>query len=320
MKKLALIAALCVSVFGAKMDKIIIAGPVATVSHPVFKMIEDNALRDVADKIEFRLWQNPDELRAILLKKEAHFVAIPTNVAANLYNKKEPIRLINIPVWGILEIVSRDKNIKTIADLKNQEIIVPFRSDMPDIVLRAIMKKSGFNPNKDFKIKYVPTPPDAMQMMITRRADNVLLAEPATSMAMRKTGSFPVKLIAPELHRTINLQDEWGRVYKSAPKVPQAGLAVVGDIDADVVKRFNDEYNKALSWYKSNPTKAGALVAKNIKMFTPEAVADSIAHVKLASKDAQGSKKDLEQFFGVLLENEPKLIGGKLPDDGFYYK
>lgn len=320
MKKLALIVALCISVFGAKMDKIIIAGPVATVSHPVFKMIEDNALKDVANKVEFRLWQNPDELRAILLKKEAHFVAIPTNVAANLYNKKEPIKLISVPVWGILDIVSRDKNIKTIADLKNKEIIVPFRADMPDIVLRAIMKQSGFNPNKDFKIKYVPTPPDAMQMMIMRRADNVLLAEPATSMAMRKTGSFPVKLIAPELHRTLNLQKEWGRVYKTKPQIPQAGLAVVGDVDSNVVTRFSEEYNKALKWYKANPQKAGELVAKNIKMFTPEAVADSIGFVKLANSDAETSKKSLEQFFRVLLEHEPKLIGGKLPNSGFYYK
>lgn len=64
---------------------------------------------------------------------------------------------------------------------------MPFRADMPDIMLQAIMKKEGLDPKKDFKLIYAPTPPDAMQMLILRRADNVLLAEPATSMAMRKT-------------------------------------------------------------------------------------------------------------------------------------
>ena len=29
-------------------------------------------------------------------------------------------------------------------------------------------------------------------------------------------------------------------------------------------------------------------------------------------------KKDLEFFFEILKNNNPKTIGGKLPDDGFY--
>lgn len=303
-----------------KMQKIVIAGPVATVSHPFFKMIQDGALSDVASSVEFKLWKNPDELRAILLNNGAHFVAIPTNVAANLYNKNVDIKLINVPVWGILEILTRDKNIKTIEDLKGKEIVVPFRSDMPDIVLQAIIKKAGLDAKKDMTIRYAATPPDAMQMLILRRADNVLLAEPATSMAMRKTGSFPVKLIAPEIYRGLKLENEWGRVFKVDAKIPAAGVAVVGGVDAQVVKRFNEEYVKALNWYKANPKEAGELIAKNIDMFKAEAISDSIEHVKLFSTNALDSKAHVEEFFKHILEIEPKLIGGKLPGDGFYYK
>lgn len=320
MKKIFLVLVCVVNLFATQLDKLVIAGPVATVSHPFFKMIESGALSDVAKKVEFRLWQNPDELRAILLKNEAHIVAVPTNVAANLYNRGVDIKLINIPVWGILEIVTRDKNIKTINDLKGQEIVVPFRADMPDIVLQAIIKKAGFDPKKDFKLVYAPTPPDAMQMLILRRADNVLLAEPATSMAMRKTGSFPLKLIAPDIYRSINLQKEWGRVYGVEGKVPQAAVAVVGKLDANIAKRVEEEYTKALSWYKSNPMEAGVTVEKNIDFFKADAVSDSIANVQLISKNAFDAKDDLEAFFKVLLEIEPKLIGGKIPDEGFYFK
>lgn len=321
MKKIFAVLILAVQLFAfQKMEKIVIAGPVASVSHPIFQMIKSGGLSDVTNKVEFRLWQNPDELRAILLKKEAHFVAIPTNVAANLYNKKEPIRLLSVPVWGILEIITREKNIKSIADLKGKEIVVPFRADMPDIVLQALIKKSGLDSKKDFSLRYVPNPPDAMQMLILRRADNVLLAEPATSMAMRKTGSFPLKLIAPEIYRSVNLQKEWGRLYGTKPQIPQAGLAVVGDVNPQVVKRFSEEYAKALSWYKQNPKEAGELTAKNIAMFKPEAVADSIANITLFDANANTNKKEIESFFRVLMEIEPKLIGGKLPDDGFYYK
>jgi len=318
MKKVFLVLCCVANLFATPLDKLVIAGPVATVSHPFFKMIESEALSDVAQKVEFRLWKNPDELRAILLKNEAHIVAVPTNVAANLYNKGMDIKLLSVPVWGILEIVTRDKNIQTIDDLKGQQIVVPFRADMPDIILQAIMIKAGFNPKKDFKIVYAPTPPDAMQMLILRRADNVLLAEPATSMAMRKTGSFPLKLIAPDIYRSINLQKEWGRVYGAEGKIPQAGIAVVGNLDANIAKRVEEEYKKALDWYTSNPTQAGIIVEKNIDFFSADAVGDSIANVQLDAKNGFESKDDLEEFFKVLLEIEPKLIGGKIPDEGFY--
>lgn len=320
MKKFFLIIAVVANLFAAPLEKLVIAGPVATISHPLFYLIENNSLSDVAKKVEFRLWQNPDELRAILLKKEAHIVAIPTNVAANLYNKGEDIRLLSVPVWGILEVISRDKTIKNIEDLKGKEIVVPFRADMPDIMLQAIIKKAGLDPKKDFKLSYAPTPPDAMQMLILRRADNVLLAEPATSMAMRKTGSFPLKLIAPEIYRSINLQNEWGRVYNTQPKVPQAGFGVVGSLEQHIVQRFEEEYEKSLAWYKSHPKEAGELTAKHIDFFKAEAISDSIVHVQLEAINVSKVQKELEEFFNVLLEIEPKLIGGKLPDSGFYYK
>jgi len=321
MKKLLLLFLFVVDVFAMqKMDKLIIAGPVATVSHPFFKMIQNGALDDVASKVEFKLWKNPDELRAILLKEEAHIVAIPTNVAANLYNKKEDIKILNVSIWGILEIVSRDKNIKTIEDLKGQEIVVPFRSDMPDIVLQAIMKKAGLNPKKDFDIQYAPTPPDAVQMLILRRADNVLLAEPATSMAMIKTGSFPLKLIAPDIYRSVNLQKEWGRVFQVSGKIPLAAIAIVGKLDNYIAKRVEEEYKKAVSWYKNNPEEAGVLVKEYIDFFSPQAVSASIPNVQIEAVSAMDAKEDLEKFFQILLDNEPKLIGGKIPDEGLYFK
>jgi NitT/TauT family transport system substrate-binding protein len=303
-----------------KMEKLIIAGPVATVSHPFFYMLEKGALDDVAKKVEFRLWKNPDELRAILLKNEAHFVAIPTNVAANLHNRGVELQLVNVPIWGILDIITRDSSIKHIEDLKGKEIVVPFRADMPDIVLQALIQKAGLDPKKDFTLRYTPTPPDAMQMLILRRADNVLLAEPATSMAMRKTGSYPLKLIAPQLHVSVNLQKEWGRLFETDARIPQAAIAAVGKIDATIIDRFNAEYAKAVELYKQNPQKSARLVVEQIDFFNQDAVADSIANVQIEAKTALESKEELYRFFEILHEIEPRLIGNKLPNESLIYK
>jgi len=302
-----------------KLDKIIISGPMANVSHPIFRMIDSGALNDIADKVVFKLWKNPDQLRAMIVNKEVDFVAVPTNVGSILYNKKQPIKLLNVSVWGILKILTRDENIKSLNDLKGKELIVPWRGDMPDIVLKAVLKKKGFSEN-DIKITYVSNPMDAAKQLIMRRADNILLPEPATSMVMRKTKSFPVKVIAPTVFRGIDIQKEWGEAYQREAKIPQAGIAVVGDMlkNKEVIKKFEEAYEKAMVWYKANPKKAGELSAKYVTMFTADALTDSIEFTQLEVKKAIDVKDKLDFFFNILKENNPKIIGGNVPDENFY--
>ena len=124
-----------------KLDKIVISGPFASVSHPILHMIKTGALDDVAEKIEFRLWKNPDELRAMAIKGDVDFLAIPTNTAAILNNKGVDIKLLNVSVWGILGMISRDNDLKTLKDFKGKTIAVPFRADMPDIVFKQLLKR-----------------------------------------------------------------------------------------------------------------------------------------------------------------------------------
>ena len=304
-----------------KLDKLVLSGPMASVSHPLFRMIQTGALKDIAKKVEFVLWKNPDELRALTLQGGANFIAVPTNVGANLYNRGVDIKLLNVSVWGILGLLTRDKTKKTLADFKGCEIAMPFRADMPDIVFEEIAKKQGLNPKKDFKLRYVGSPIDAMQMLILRRVDHALLAEPAISIALRKTGSFPLKLIAPDLYRSDMLEKQWGEVFKVDGKIPEAGMAVVGDMTKNdyVIQRFNEEYKKALTWYKTHKEEAGKLAVQYVKMLDSEGVADSIEYVQLNSVNAKDAKKDLEFFFNILKDNNPKSIGKKLPNDKFYY-
>ena len=304
-----------------KLDKIVIAGPFSSVSHPLLHMIKTNALKDIAKEVEFRLWKNPDELRAIVIRGDVDFVAVPTNTAAILNNKGVDIRLLNVSVWGILGMISRDNTLKTLEDFKGKKIAVPFRADMPDIVLMQLLKKQGLNPKKDFEFVYVSNPIDAMQMLIMRRIDHSLLAEPAISVALRKTDSFPIKLIAPDLYRSVDLQEEWARVFNTNKDIPQAGMAVLGRMkDKKVISRFLEEYDNSLKWYMSHPKEAGDLVASEIDLLTKDGVADSISHINLKSKRAVDVQKKIEFFFNVLKEEDPKIIGGKLPQDSFYYR
>lgn len=299
---------------------LVLSGPPATVSFPLVHMAESGVLNDVAPETRFQLWQNPDQLRAWAVRGGADFMAMPSNVAANLYNQGVPLRLLDVSTWGMLWLVTRDESRHALADFRGQEIVMPFRADMPDILFGLLADRLGLDPKRDFSLRYVPTPFDAIQLLLTRRADHALLPEPAVSMVLRKSRSFPISVVAPSLYRGVDLSQAWGRILDRAPQVPQAGLAAVGPLHANapLAERVRRAHADSLAWCLAQPQACGELVARHIPMLTPDAIADSIAQAREHVADARQARAELEYFFRALLDGQPALVGGRLPDDGFY--
>lgn len=304
-----------------RLPRIALAGPPAIVSAPLIHMAETNALGGIAEHTTFTLWRDPDQLRLMALGHKADVLAMPSNVAANLYNRGAGVTLLNIATWGALWIVTRDAQRKALADFRGEEIAVPFRGDMPDLMLQLLAAKQGLDVRRDLRVRYVPTPMEAMQLLITRRVSHALLSEPAVSMALRKTQSFPVGLIAPELHRGADLQQEWGRVFQRPPRLPQAGIAAVGAVRGQpaVLAAVSEAYARSVAWCRANPQDCGRLMAARIDLLTPEAVADAIATSQLDAVPAQAARSDIAFFFEQLYARDPALLGGKLPDAGFIH-
>ncbi|PID79802.1 ABC transporter substrate-binding protein [bacterium DOLZORAL124_64_63] len=303
-----------------KMDVLVISGPFAAVSDPLAVMVEQGALQDVTRELRFEVWENPDQMRALSLNGQTHFMAMPTNVAANLYNRGADLKLLNVSVWGVLYMVSRDPDLKTLADFQGQKIAIPFRGDLPDIVFSVLAEEQGLDLDKDFDLKYVANPLDAMRMLLMRRIDHALLAEPAVSMALHKTRSGAMKIVAPDLYRSVDLQEEWGQVFQSEGRIPQAGMVLLDtQLPPQVVSRFMEEYDKALVWVRDHPEEAGRIVARYVKKLNPEAVATSIAPSRFRRTTAAEARAELEFFFETLLARNPALVGGAMPAAGFYY-
>ncbi len=304
----------------APLPRIVLAGPPAIVSAPLIHMAQSNALAGVAQATEFTLWRDPDQLRVMALGRKADVLAMPSNVAANLYNRGAGVRLLNISTWGALWIVTRDAQRRQLDDYRGEEIAVPFRGDMPDLMLQLLAAKQGLDLRRDLRLRYVPTPMEALQLLLTRRVRHALLAEPAVSLALRKTQSFPIGLVAPELHRGLDVQQEWGRLFARAPRLPQAGIAAVGAVreQPQVLAAVQQAYARSVAWCRAHPLECGQLMAQRIDMLTPDAVADAIATSQLDAVPAAQAQPELEFFFAQLHARDPALLGGKLPDAGFF--
>lgn len=301
-------------------QRLLLAGPLSAVSNPLIHMVESGALADLAERVEFVSWRDPDQLRLMALNGQADVLAMPVNVAANLYNRGAPVALLNVSTWGLLWMVSREPGLTRIEDFRGKEIAMPFRGDMPDVLFGLLAERAGLNPRQDLTLRYVANPMDALQLLLMRRVDHALLAEPAVSMALRKSGSFPLSLVAPELYRSLDIQQAWGLSFQRAPRIAQAGIALVGAAreDAVLAARVASAYADSLAWCQANAEACGQLVVKHLPALLPEAVSDAMAVSQMQAMAAPDARPEVEFLFEQLQARNPALIGGKLPDDGFY--
>ncbi len=302
-------------------ENIIFAVPFAPVSYPIIKMIEDRTFDKNGKTTELIIWKTPDQLKALVAGGQADIFAVPSNTAAMFYNKGINVKLLNISIWRAIWLVSRSNDKKTLADFKGEEIAMPFKGDMPHIVFMALARKQGLDPEKDFKLQYVASPMDAAQKMIMRSVDNALLIDPAVSTVIEKSKSGAISIVAPDIYRSVDIQNEWGRLYNTENELPFAGIMAGSEIlkNPKLLKEFTAEYKKAAEWCMSNPEETAKMVVKHIPQLNEKGVAEAMRNVTLKGVSAKNARARLEAFYTVLKNEKPALVGGKLPDNGFYF-
>jgi len=297
------------------LEQLVLAAPPSPPSLILARVASQKALKAHAKTVRFEQWKSPDQLRAGVLSGNYHVAATPVNVAANLYNKGVPIRLFDVTVWGVLSIVTTDTGITSIADLKGREIAVPFRGDVPDIVLRVLLHKAGLNPGADVKITYVGTPIEGMQLLVARSVATALLPEPATTAALIRG-----KGIGLALRKAVDVQDAWGKAMGGPSRFPQAGTLIqakLADERPQLVKTLGIAGREAVAWIKDNGPSAARVGAEQFRL-DAEIILQSLKATQLEWRSAGAAKAEIERFFGILAEFEPAAIGGKLPDERLY--
>ncbi len=81
-----------------KIDKIVISSPFSPPVMPMAYIVENNMLQDVADETELVVWNNPDQLRAMVTQEQVQFVSVPSNVASTFYNKGTDLKLLRVSI------------------------------------------------------------------------------------------------------------------------------------------------------------------------------------------------------------------------------
>ncbi|MFI0397104.1 ABC transporter substrate-binding protein [Paracoccus jiaweipingae] len=286
------------------------AGPTITLAHAV----ATGALDGVAGDVSLTAWRDPDELRAGLTSGRMQVVILPANAAANLYNKGLGLRMVNAMTNGLNYVVTRDPAVRGTADLAGRAVALPFRNDTPDILLRRILAAAGVAGDA---VTIVPagTPIEAVQLLLSGKADCAVLPEPATTMAEMRALQA-----GQQVTRAIDIQAEWGKLTGLGPVVPQAGLGVMEAFDTahpGAVEAIQDAIAATLPKVLADPGAAAKSASRTLGMPAP-VLAKSIPHSALVATPARKARPAFEAMFSAVSEVDPRAIGGKLPDDGFY--
>ena len=144
--------------------------------------------------VNLSVYPSPAEVIARLTNGEIDVAALPTNVAANLFNKGVPIRVAATVGEGMLMLLGTDYTLQNIEDLAGKTIHIPGAGSTPDQMARLLIQALGFDPETDVLLDYsIAAPAQLVQMLIAKKVEFALLPEPFVSVAL--TGEHNIRTL-----------------------------------------------------------------------------------------------------------------------------
>ena len=278
----------------------------------MIRMIEDTGLIQ-GKKVEFQIKNEPLQVRPLLFQKKVDFAVVPTNMAAILYNKKVPYQMAAIPVWGTLYLFGEDTSITTWEDLKNMKIHLMAKGMTPDVMFRYLLEKNGLNPLEDVELDYsYPTHIELANAVASGKAKLGVISEPLVSMVISKN---------PKVSPIFSLNKEWQ--HTTGLEIPQTTLLVNKSFarkNPEFMEKFLEKYDNSINWVNSNHKDAAKLIVKHNILNDTKVAEESIPRCNMKLRNADEAMTLVTDYLKIFYSMNPDIIGGKVPDENFYYK
>ena len=262
---------------------------------------------------DLQLYGAADEIVPKLIKGDLDMAAIPANLAATLYQKTNGgIQVLAVNTLGVLYVVEKGDTVHSFADLKGRTILSTGKGTTPEYVLRYLLTKNGLDPDKDVKIEYYSEASEVTAQMAATKKDAIaVLPQPYVTAAQMKDSDLRVVL---------DLTKEWNKVCDTQLIT---GVTVVRTAYAedhpDVVQAFLNDYEKSVNTANTDIDGTAAL-CEEIGVVAKAAIAKkALPKCNIVYRRGEEMKKDISAYLQVLYDASPAAVGGKLPDDSFYW-
>ncbi len=262
----------------------------------------------------YTLAGSADELTPKLIKGELDIICVPANLAAVLYNKTEG-QLVTLAVntLGVLYIVENGgESVQSMADLKGKTIVAAGKGSTPEFGLRYLLEQNGLDPDQDMTVDWKSEHAECVAALAAGTADIALLPQPFVTVAQGKLEKLRVAL---------DLTEEWDALDNGSAMITGVAVARRELVEErpELVEKFLIEYARSVEWVNENTAEAAELVAANGIIESPAVAEKALPHCNIVCLTGEEMREKLSGYLSVLAEANPESVGGRLPEDGFYY-
>lgn len=296
-----------------KMNIVMLKGPTAI---GAASLMEKSDNENAVGNYNFTIETSPDTVVGRIVSGEADAAAVPSNVAAALYNKTEGgVQVVAINTLGTLYLIENGNSINSADDLSNKTIYSSGQGAVPEYVLNYIISSSGA---ENVDVKFMSSHDELAAAVASGQVDNALLPEPYVDVALSKNNDLRIALDIAQCW------DQYtGLSFNGVPNSLPMGCLVVrreyAQNNSEAIKTLAEEYSQSIDYVNTNTSKAAEYVVSYGIIEDREIAESAIPKCNISYVDGDNMKDIMDKFIDVMFSSNPKSIGGKLPEEDFYY-
>lgn len=278
------------------------------------KLIVDAKEGSTANNYKIEVVSDPAQVIAGLKQGKYDLAALPVNVAAKLYNMPDvEVQVVALNTLGVLYVLEKDgESVKSVADLKGKTIYTTGEGATPQYILEHILKQNGLTVGTDVQVVYRATADEVVSDISSTANAIAMLPEPKATVVTKQMNT---------VRYALDMTEEWGKI--SDDKLTQGCVVALKSFvneNKTALDLFLEEYKASIDFINKADEAAGnAVVAAEIIGKAPIAMA-AIPKSNLVYIDGAEMKSVLGGTLTVLFEANAASVGGKMPDDAFYYQ
>ncbi|OPL08655.1 MAG: hypothetical protein AVO33_09565 [delta proteobacterium ML8_F1] len=289
-----------------------IAGLKGPTSMGMVQMIDQNLPVLKGYQPQYTAYGAPDELTGKIISQEIDIAAVPTNLASVLYHKTQgKVKLLGINTLGVIHLIGSEP-LESLEDLSGKTLYISGKGATPDYAMHYLLESLGLD--DEITLEFFPDHPSLAQAVIAKDAAYAVLPEPFVTQVLAAS---------PEVELLVDLNTLWEEVTEGESLLSMGGVIVntrFAEDHPEFVQAFVADYVDSVNFVNSNPLEAGALISAHGILPDPDLAALAIPNSAIVFEDAYGHRDAIHNFLNILYESNPSAVGGKLPDENFYYK
>lgn len=262
-----------------------------------------------ANSYEFTMATAADEIAAGMIQGSLDIALVPANLASVLYNKTEgQIEVIDINTLGVLYCISGDESITSVNDLAGKTVITTGQGTTPEYSLRYLLDSYGIT---DCNIEFKSEATEVASALAEDPMQIAVLPQPFATAAQIQNEA---------LHSCFSLSDEWDKITSDSRLV--TGVTIVRKAFLEkqpaAVEAFLAEHAGSVEASKDVDTTSELVAEYGIVEKAPVAK-KALPFCSLVCITGDEMKTALSGYLEVLFNADPTSVGGKLPEDDFYF-